>query len=375
MNGAVATDLRQPTAAHAAPAHAPAAPAHAPAAPAQAPVARAQAPAAPAGTLTATPRASAGLAAAAQALAAPVAAPPAASFRKRVADFWLNALFWNAAHCRPVARFFRGPTIFVCRRFSRLVRGATAANAPRILGPGATAAHRAAYERGVIGSFYDFVCDVGRASNLTVPQIRAGIEAIEGDEIYVAARAAGRGAIIATAHMGSFEAGAAALLNHETRLHVVFKRDAIGRFEQVRSALRRKLGVIEAAVDDGFTIWLKLREALLRDEVVMVQADRCMPGQKGAKVPFLHGHLMLPTGPVKLALATGAPIIPVFALRGRSGGVRIVVDEAIEVEPSDLSPHPALLKFVSVLEKRVRANPEQWLLLHKAFCEDAGADA
>jgi KDO2-lipid IV(A) lauroyltransferase len=309
--------------------------------------------------------------------ARPAAAPPAPapsqprSLRRRVADFWLNALFWNATHCRPVARFFRGPTIFVCRRFSRHVRDALRANGPRILGPGATPAQIAAYERGVIGHFYDFVCDVGRAANLTAAQIRATIETIEGNDIYVAARAAGNGAIIVTAHMGSFEAGAAALLDHDARLHVVFKRDVIGRFEQVRSALRARLGVIEAPVDDGFAIWMNLRDALRRDEVVMIQGDRCMPGQKGAKVPLLHGHLMVPTGPVKLALATGAPIIPVFALRTPAGGVRIVTEQPIHVEPSDLSPHPALLRYVSLLEKHVRAHPDQWLLFHKAFCEDA----
>ena len=288
-----------------------------------------------------------------------------------MANFWLDAFFWNAAHCRPVARFFRGPTIFVCRRFSRLVRDSFRVNVPAVLGPGATRAQVVAYERGVIGNFYDFVCDVGRAVNLTVPQIRETIESIEGEPLYKAARATRKGAIIVTAHMGSFEAGAVALLDHDSKLHVVFKRDTSGRFEQVRSALRAKLGVIEAPIDDGFTIWMKLREALLRDEVVMIQGDRCVPGQKGVKVPFLHGQLMVPTGPVKLALATGSPIIPVFALRTPGGRVRIVTEEPIEVTPSDQSPHPAVLKFASLLEKHVRAHPDQWLLLHKAFCEDA----
>ena len=36
-------------------------------------------------------------------------------------------------------------------------------------------------------------------------------------------------------------------------------------------------------------------------------------------VPFLGGHLMLPTGPMKLSQATGAPIVPIFSIR-RPGG-------------------------------------------------------
>jgi KDO2-lipid IV(A) lauroyltransferase len=118
-------------------------------------------------------------------------------------------------------------------------------------------------------------------------------------------------------------------------------------------------------------VWLKLRDALARDEVVMVQADRVMAGQKGSKVRFLFGHLLLPTGPVKLALASGAPIVPIFAIRTSDGRIRIHVEPHIVVDPSDQDPHPALLKLAATLEKYVRTYPEQWLLLHPAFCEDA----
>ncbi|MEA2709081.1 MAG: phosphatidylinositol dimannoside acyltransferase [Phycisphaerales bacterium] len=259
-------------------------------------------------------------------------------------------------------------------RFSRAIRTATAANARRILGPDVAQEYIESFGRGVVENFYDFVCDVGQSLHLTREQLLARIDSVEGHDHYEAARAPKKGAIIATAHMGSFEAGAAALIDRERAVHVVFKRDET-RFEHVRSSLRRKLGVIEAPVDEGWPLWLRLREALLRDEVVMVQADRVMPGQKGARVPFLHGHLLLPTGPIKLAIASGAPIVPVFAIRSAGGGIRIHVEPAIVVsEASDASPHPALLQFAAVLERYVRAYPEQWLLFHNAFCEDT-ADA
>jgi KDO2-lipid IV(A) lauroyltransferase len=175
-----------------------------------------------------------------------------------------------------------------------------------------------------------------------------------------------KGAIIATAHMGSFEAGAAAIVDREQAVHVVFKRDDT-RFEHVRTSLREKLGVSEAPVDEGWPLWLRLREALMRDEVVMVQADRVMPGQKGARVPFLHGHLLLPTGPIKLAIASGAPIIPVFAVRTPEHKIRIHVEPAVIVTDN---PDASLLELARVLEKYVSAYPEQWLLFHRGFCED-----
>ena len=202
-------------------------------------------------------------------------------------------------------------------------------------------------------------------------QLQNQIESIHGDHHYDAARAAGKGAIIATAHMGSFEAGAAALRRREPKMHVVFKRDAMGRFEQVRRELRHRLGVIEAPIDDGLDVWFRLRDALQRNEIVMLQADRVMPGQKGVRLPFLHGHLEIPTGPIKLALATGAPVIPVFSRRLPDGRVRLYVEPAIFVEPSNQLPHPAQLQIAGLLEKYVHACPEQCLLIHRAFCEDA----
>src|SRR5439155_19959391 len=126
-----------------------------------------------------------------------------------------------------------------------------------------------------------------------------------------------------------------------------------------------KLGVIEAPIDDGLALWLRLREALLRDEVVMMHADRVIMGQKGCKVPFLHGHLLLPTGAIRLAMASGAPIIPALVIRRPDGRVRIHIEPHITVEPSDEDPHPALLSFAATLEKYVRDYPEQWLLFHR----------
>jgi KDO2-lipid IV(A) lauroyltransferase len=291
------------------------------------------------------------------------------SLRQRAIAFWLDALFWQARSAPRVGMVLKPLAMQLGWRCSSAVREATRANARRIFGPAVTMGQVHRYTGGVLSSFFDFVCDVGRCARMSDDELRRQIASIEGHNNYEAARAARRGAIIATAHMGSFEAAAAALAQRESKIHVVFKRDP-SRFEQVRSALRRRLGIIEAPVDDGLSIWLRLREALGRDEIVMLQADRIMPGQKGITLPFLHGHMELPTGPIKLALASGAPILPVFALRQPDGRVRIQVETAITVEASDESPHPALLKLASILEKYVAAYPQQWLVLHRAFRED-----
>jgi KDO2-lipid IV(A) lauroyltransferase len=206
----------------------------------------------------------------------------------------------------------------------------------------------------------------------------AQVTAVEGEDEYRAVRAAKRGAIVVTAHMGSFEVGLAALRQMEERVHVVFRRDQADRFDPIRRALRQRLGVIENPVDDGFGLWVRLRDALIANDVVVIQGDRVMPGQRGQRVPFLGSHVALPTGPVKLAQASGAPLIPIFALRQPDGKIRIRIEKAIEVA-ADAHPidgvHPAMLELAAVLEKQVREHPDQWLMLEPAFCEDVLAPA
>jgi len=263
--------------------------------------------------------------------------------------------------------------LFFAWRTSPLLRDGTTANAARILGPSSTPRQRQALAKRVVGSCYDFVCEIGRHRTRSPAALRALAEWVEGEEHYRRARSLRRGAIIVTAHLGSFEIGAAMLGAFEKRIHVVFQRDHLSSFERLRAEHRARLGVIEAPVDDGWGMWLRLREALLADEVVMLQGDRTMPGQTGVAVPFLGGHVEMPSGPVKLAMATGSPIIPIFTIRRPRGRFRVLIDEPITVEPGPArwdGPHPALLRLAAVIERQVARYPDQWLMLHRAWCED-----
>ena len=306
----------------------------------------------------------------------------AARARRAAADFWLRALFFT---CERATWFARGMTRFVrwgAFRTSRQIREATLANAARILGPGSTPEQREALAKGVLENFYRFCVDVGRSTAMTREQLLGEISGVEGHAHYEAARAAGRGLIVVTAHMGSFEVGLAQLTTQPGRIHVIFRRDAQGGFERQRSSLRKRLDVCEAPVDDGWTMWIRLRDALAAGDTVVFQGDRVMPGQRGRAVPFLHGHVELPTGPVKLARISGAAILPVFTVRDAAGKIRVCVEPPIVPAADDgdenaaaaaaagTGEDPLLRKLTVVLEKYVRAYPEQWLMFQPAFCED-----
>jgi len=285
----------------------------------------------------------------------------------------LGPFFWLAARSPRMMRALRAPLAWMIPYFAGSVRGHTRRNALRIFGRALDGVEQRAFTRGVVKSFYEFVVDVGQSCAESTEQLLQRVERVEGEAEYRAMRRTDRGAVLVTAHIGSFEVGLAALKRVERCVHVVYKRDASGPFESMRTGLRRRLGVIESPIDKGLATWMALRDALNGGGVVVMQADRAMPGQRSAVVPFLHGHLRVPTGAVRLARLTGSPIVPVFTVRLASG--RFAMHLCRSIEPGDASctsdsDDPAVLAIARSIELMVARYPTQWLMLGPAFEED-----
>lgn len=305
--------------------------------------------------------------------------PAAITRPSPLAECALRLLFWLNRHAPIVPRVIRRPALGLAWRASPALRRGPLINAARILGPASTGRQRTALAKRTVASFYTFVCEVGAHQHHSLEQLAARVEVTHGAQGYRAARASGRfagkGAVLVTAHFGNFEVGLAEVRKIEQHVHVVFRRDAMGAFEAARSTLHRGLGIHETPIDDGIASWLALRDALHADGVVLLQGDRAEPGQQSTDAPFMDGHLRVPVGPAKLALMTGAPLIPVFAVRGpRSVGhrVRIVLGEPIAV-PDAHAVEPATHAVVAALQDVVRQHPEQWHVMWPACVEDADA--
>jgi phosphatidylinositol dimannoside acyltransferase len=290
------------------------------------------------------------------------------------ADFWIGGTMIPIAERWP-GLLRRGKPFFVAStwRTSRGLRAAMTANARRILGDHSHDDSHTALCKAVLANFFDFICEIAGTSKDSYGGLEARIGEVVGRERYLEVRAHKRGAILVTAHLGAFESAVAALRRDEPRVHIVFRRDPMKRFERLRAAQRQRLGVIEAPVDDGLRVWANLRDALLNDEVVLMQGDRVMPGQSGVSLPFFNGHMLFPSGPVKLAMLTGAPLVPIFAPRRADGSVQIILEEPIHMSDrigggSDVEH--ALIQLAGIIERTVRAFPDQWLVLQRAFCED-----
>ena len=257
------------------------------------------------------------------------------------------------------------------------------ANLERIRGKSTGSWQRLRFAQTVLHSFYDFVLDLAILRDKDPDEIRRLVAEIRGEENYLAGRQAGKGAVIVTGHLGSFEVGLAALSKVEPVVHVVFKRDRFSAFEKLRSEFRRRMGIREAAIDDGWKSLMQMRDALSRNEVVVMQGDRAYPDQRWMKVAVGAGNLQLPVGPITLARIVGSPVVPIFTTRSNNGHTRdgngsgkrgsrerflVHILEPIYVADDDDAV--AMSKVGRAIESMLREYPEQWLVLDRAFVED-----
>jgi lauroyl/myristoyl acyltransferase len=205
---------------------------------------------------------------------------------------------------------------------------------------------------------------------------------IEGSEALEAALEAGRGVILCTAHLGAFSWILPALLRRpdfalEGRRALIANRRRphdTGIIGRCAERFDRELGwcVEEVVTSSGGVDALRRMHRALRDDravvVLGIDADLYTGPRSGQRAP-LSAHLLgtrIATGggAAWLGLRTGAPILPVFAVRGTDCRVHIEIGAAVDVERARAYEHPlnALNQALfAKVEEAIRRCPEQWL--------------
>jgi KDO2-lipid IV(A) lauroyltransferase len=179
-------------------------------------------------------------------------------------------------------------------------------------------------------------------------------------------REPGRGVILLTAHLGNWEIIGAYLGLLGYRGGVVARHLRYPEYERWQIALRRRTH-IETFVRDSSVKELLRR---LRDnQCIGMLPDQDVDSVEGVFVNFFGRPAYTPTGPVTLAQATGAALLPVFCLRER-GRFRIVFEEPVRLVSSgntrqDLQENTA--RWSRIVEGYIRRYPEQWVWMHRRW--------
>jgi KDO2-lipid IV(A) lauroyltransferase len=197
---------------------------------------------------------------------------------------------------------------------------------------------------------------------------------VEGLERYESAVAAGRGVIVATAHLGNWDLAACAQ-GVSGRPLVLLSRSLSNRGLD-RFWMERRRGTGLEILDESSAVSV-LAGVLRSGRSLALLIDQATPPERGGiLIDFLGRPAWTTRLPALLSERTGAPIVPVFAESPAFGGHVIHVEPPLSASEvsSFLGGEGAAARIAAAtralsarLERRVRANPGQWLWLHRRW--------
>ena len=197
--------------------------------------------------------------------------------------------------------------------------------------------------------------------------------AIEGEEHFAEAEAAGKGVIFVSAHMGSAEVAAAITVRRGYRITSVAEelRPKL-LWDWVRTC-RAKAGVTLLPVNRS---GISLLRALRKKEMVAFVIDAGVDRGGGVPVTFFGRETVFPDGPARLARLSGAPLV--FGMAVRRPGGRFVASVAAPLYPdrklsADEDARRLTQKIATTFEGYVRRYPEQWYVFREVWPEEPRA--
>jgi Kdo2-lipid IVA lauroyltransferase/acyltransferase len=221
--------------------------------------------------------------------------------------------------------------------------------------------------KGVYHSLGRLLVEFAKFPDYTLENVER-IAVYDGLDNYVAARDRGKGVLFLTAHLGAWEIGSFVHSLHGHWLNIVARRldnPLLERWVLARRALHGN------KIHDKDEYARGLLAAMKHGETVGVLMDTNMTPPQGVFVNFFGVPACTAVGVARVAMRTGAAVVPAFTIWDESlGKYRIRLEEAVPLVCSGDEEADAVANtqnYTAAIERAVRAHPEQWLWVHRRW--------
>ena len=195
--------------------------------------------------------------------------------------------------------------------------------------------------------------------------------AIKGMEHLDAARKASRtgGVVMLTGHFGSWELLSVAMSAAGVPVAVVHRPRDNPALDAVVNGLRSARGSL--MLPRGSAARAALR-ALRDGKCLAMPYDQNCRRNEGVFVPFFGRLACTRDGPPRVAMRTGAPVVPIFLHRQPDGFRHVArILPALEMAPEGDDKRAAIAenarRMTRVIEAEIRRAPDHWTWIHRRF--------
>jgi KDO2-lipid IV(A) lauroyltransferase len=247
------------------------------------------------------------------------------------------------------------------------------ANYRRVMRGASRAEHSKVARRSMV-NYCKYLTDFIRFPGI---QARALVEAVEGESRFEALNAVldrGRGAVIVCMHFGNWDLGAGAAAARGYPLTVVAETFSDPRLDAMVMGARTRLGMNIVKLEKAGPSLLR---SLKTNGLLALLIDRPTPGD-GVKVTFFGEEVEVPAGPARLALRTGATVVPTAFARidPRRPEVTTLCDFAIETCSTGNEAEDVRSLTQAIMhshERFIRQYPDQWYMFRPMWREPSKA--
>ena len=184
------------------------------------------------------------------------------------------------------------------------------------------------------------------------------------------------GVLILTAHMGSYDVAAPMFAGKfGKKLHTVRLPEKHAERQELMESTRDQLQSSNFQIHynrPGSMLAVELTQAVMQGDAVAIQGDRVL-GEVASTTPAFDAshNIRIPKGPFVLALATRAPVFPLFIIRMGWRRYRVLLCPPLPdpVDPRQREDAIAQMtaSWVRTLTHVARKHWRQWFVLEDAF--------
>jgi KDO2-lipid IV(A) lauroyltransferase len=182
-----------------------------------------------------------------------------------------------------------------------------------------------------------------------------------------AARARGKGVLVVSCHMGSWEVAAAIWSSTMAPVNLFAEELEPRELYDWYRTTRARLGI--SVLPLNRTGLRKVLQALDAEEMVVTAIDRDILGT-GIQVDFFGAPASIPDGPAAIALRRGTPLLPVCVYRLPDDTFQAIGYPPIFAEPTGdarADVKGVTEELVRAMEQMIREHPDQWHLPHRIW--------
>ena len=190
---------------------------------------------------------------------------------------------------------------------------------------------------------------------------------VEGLEHYRAAIAKGKGLLTIVAHFGNWELMTIAVPMYLQPIDIVYRPLDNAVIDNMVEYVRTVQG--NSLITKGGS-GKKIMEFLKGNHLIGILSDQNVAHYEGVFVDFFGRSACTGVGLAVMAIRSGAPVLPIFMARQKSGKYKLIIKSAIEAICTDDYDADLVVntqRFAKIVEEVVREYPEQWFWFHQRW--------